>query len=247
MNPVIGLDDIEALAEQLVEGTFGRLFRPPLHPSELVRRLARAMEDHQGCDEAGRLSLPNRYRVFLSPADYAALGSDHQALCRQLSGCLQQLAAQERGRLSGSLTITLQAKANLGAGQVEVRARHVVEPAGRRDTRQVAALTSTAAGASGWTLHCGERVFHLGEPVVRLGRALSNDVILDDARVSRRHAQLRWRQGSYYLSDLGSTYGVAVNGLPLRPGDEVSVADGDQISLAGLVLTASRQVEQLGR
>jgi len=244
---MIGLDNIEALAEQLVEGSFGRLFRPPMHPSELVRRLARAMEDHQVFDEAGQLSLPNEYRVFLSPADSAALGDDRQALCRQLGGCLEQLATQERKRFSGPLTITLHEMADLEAGEVEVQAGHAAEPPVRRDTRQLAVIAPAVTGADGWTLRSGERVYRLGEPVVRLGRGLSNDVILEDARVSRRHAQLRWRQGSYYLSDLGSTFGVAVNDRRLRPGDEVLISDGDRISLAGVVLTACAQRGPLGR
>jgi pSer/pThr/pTyr-binding forkhead associated (FHA) protein len=85
-------------------------------------------------------------------------------------------------------------------------------------------------------LQLGERFFPLGEPVVRLGRALSNDVILDDRRVSRRHAQLRWRTGGYHLSDMGSSGGSTLNGRPLLQGEEAPLADGDVVSLAGLTL-----------
>ena len=67
-----GLDHFEALAEQLVEGTFERLFRPRLHPSEVARRLARAMENGRVTGDTGQLLLPNRYWVFLNPDDFAA-------------------------------------------------------------------------------------------------------------------------------------------------------------------------------
>ena len=47
MRAVNRLDRFETLAEQLVEGTFERLFRTRLHPSDVARRLARALEDGQ--------------------------------------------------------------------------------------------------------------------------------------------------------------------------------------------------------
>jgi len=56
-----------------------------------------------------------------------------------------------------------------------------------------------SAGATGWLLEVGARRLQLGEPVISLGRALDNDVILDDPTVSRYHAQLRWRGERYYL------------------------------------------------
>jgi pSer/pThr/pTyr-binding forkhead associated (FHA) protein len=100
----------------------------------------------------------------------------------------------------------------------------------------VQVVTQSAADAGRWSLQLGERFFALGQPVVRLGRALSNDVILEDRRVSRRHAQLRWRAGGYHLSDMGSSSGSSLNGRLVQPGQEVPLAEGDVISLAGLIL-----------
>jgi pSer/pThr/pTyr-binding forkhead associated (FHA) protein len=80
--------------------------------------------------------------------------------------------------------------------------------------------------------------------VVRLGRALSNDVILDDRRISRSHAQLRWRAGSYHLSDMGSRSGTRLNGRPLGPQDQVPLAAGDVIDLAGVTLTVHADAER---
>jgi Inner membrane component of T3SS, cytoplasmic domain len=57
-----------------------------------------------------------------------------------------------------------------------------------------------------------------------LGRDPRCDVVLGDLGVSRRHAHLRFRDGSWVLQDLESTNGTTVNGTPvgrceLRPGD----------------------------
>ncbi len=134
--------------------------------------------------------------------------------------------------------------ADLGIGQLDVRAAHGTEPGSVDDTQAVKAASPSAADASRWALRLGGRVFPLGEPVVRLGRALSNDVILADRRVSRRHAQLRWRAGNYYLSDMGSRGGTTVNGRPVRQGEELPLNGGDVISLAGVNLIVQQESEQ---
>jgi hypothetical protein len=59
-----------------------------------------------------------------------------------------------------------------------------------------------------------------------LGRHESCDVVLSDPRVSRRHARLVFRDGSWVLQDLQSTNGTTVNGVrvgrcEVRPGDQL--------------------------
>ncbi len=244
MKTVNGLDHFEALAEQLVEGTFERLFRPRLHPSAVARRLARAMEDGRIIADDGQALLPNQYWVFLNPDDFAILNAGDESLRVELMRYLQRLAAEGGARFVGRLRVALHPVADLSVGQVDVRAAHGTEPGDAADTQEVKIARQSAADAGRWYLRLGGRVFPLGEPVVRLGRALSNDVILDDRRVSRRHVQLRWRAGTYYLSDIGSSGGTVVNGRPLHPGEEVPLVAGGVISLAGVVLTVGVEPEQ---
>jgi hypothetical protein len=63
-----------------------------------------------------------------------------------------------------------------------------------------------------------------------LGRHHGCDIRLTDLSVSRRHAQLRFRDGRWILQDLDSTNGTRVNGVrvgrcELRPGDAVEVGE----------------------
>ena len=60
------------------------------------------------------------------------------------------------------------------------------------------------------------------------------DVDLDsddpEAKVSRRHARITFREGQYFLEDLGSTNGTFVNrGKRLLPGTRQPLHDGDEI------------------
>lgn len=232
-----GLDHFEALAEQLVEGTFERLFRPRLHPSQVARYLARAMEDGQLVGDGGQVLLPNQYWIFLNSDDFVAMDAGGETLPAELLRYLERLAAGMKARFSGRLQVALNPIPELESGQLDVRAAHGVDSRELDDTRGVKAFNQSAAAASRWCLQLGGRVFPLGEPVIRLGRALINDVILDDRRVSRRHAQLRWRAGSYHVSDMGSRSGTLINGHLLRQGEELPLAAGDLIDLAGVELT----------
>jgi hypothetical protein len=69
----------------------------------------------------------------------------------------------------------------------------------------------------------------VGPEGVTLGRSRSADITLDDPNVSRTHAEVRPRGGSWVLSDLGSTNGSRVNGRTLngpevlKPGDDIEL------------------------
>jgi len=62
-----------------------------------------------------------------------------------------------------------------------------------------------------------------------------NDVVVPDPSVSARHARLRLAEGIWWLSDLGSVGGSAVDGepvvqqLPLGPGSIVRLGDAELI------------------
>ena len=62
-----------------------------------------------------------------------------------------------------------------------------------------------------------------------IGRSRDCDVVLDDAGISRRHAEIRPGPDGWTVEDLGSTNGVLVNGRsvrgaqPLAPGDRVEL------------------------
>ena len=50
-----------------------------------------------------------------------------------------------------------------------------------------------------------------------IGRAPDNTISFpNDSNISRNHAEIRERDGEYYLTDLGSSNGTLVNGIPLK-------------------------------
>lgn len=65
---------------------------------------------------------------------------------------------------------------------------------------------------------------------LRIGRASDNQLIIDDPKVSRSHAQLEWNGAGYSLRDLGSVNGTFVNGERLTGAPRL-LRDGDEISI----------------
>lgn len=70
--------------------------------------------------------------------------------------------------------------------------------------------------------------FPLGKYTVSIGRRRTNDLCLLDTGISRDHARIEYKDGSYYLVDLGSTNGTFVNGTrvsikKIEPGDVIKI------------------------
>ena len=55
-------------------------------------------------------------------------------------------------------------------------------------------------------------VFSFEQPVISIGRASDNDLVIYNTKVSRKHAELRYQEGEFEISDLSSTGGTYVNG-----------------------------------
>ncbi len=69
-----------------------------------------------------------------------------------------------------------------------------------------------------------------------IGRASSNDVMIDDGRVSRRHALLhRQDDADYYVIDLGSGNGTYLNGR--RVATATRIVDGNTLAIGPATLT----------
>lgn len=94
--------------------------------------------------------------------------------------------------------------------------------------------------ASELWLNLGGREYRLVGKVLRLGRALDNDIVLEDRSCSRYHAMISVTKDGYLLEDLKSRNGIRVNGKPvskayLKDNDEIHIGD-----LAGIFFVKSK-------
>jgi hypothetical protein len=245
------LRNLEAKLGGLVEGAFGRAFRTSVQPVELAHKLAKEMEDNQMVS-VSRVYVPNHYRVYLSPQDREQFASYEPALRKELSDYLLEHARQESFALSTRPQVEFHTDERLDLGEFGIQAQLLAAPG--EEEAKGAEAPAPSAGDFGHTMvyspsHDARRV----EPVddrrrallvgegrrnvlsgsrVVLGRSREADIVLQDANVSRRHAELRREDSGWQIVDLGSTNGIKVNGRrvdsqPLRQGDQITIGVTD--------------------
>jgi hypothetical protein len=239
------LRSIESKIAGLVEGTFSRAFRSEVRPVEIARKLAREMDEHKSMS-ISRIYVPNEYRVFLSPRDRERFVEYEAALADELVGYLLEHARRERLALLARPVVEFETDERLGLGEFGIQTR-VVPPeaeAGREEAHEQSGRTMVYSSAgrvaepleerarsrtdTALVLLDGKRMV-VGPAGVTLGRSRQCDIVVNDSNVSREHAEIRPRGGSWVLRDLGSTNGSSLNGRRidgpevLKPGDEIEL------------------------
>ena len=240
------LRNLESKIAGLVEGTFNRAFRSEVRPVEIARKLAREMEEHKS-SSLSRTYVPNEYRVYLSPRDRERFAGYETALADELAGYLLEHARRERFTLPSRPVIEFETDGRLGLGEFGIQTGVVAPPqeeqapprqaeeSGRTmiysNAERLAEPLEERARTRAETavlLFGGRRVV-VGPAGVTIGRSRQSDIVLDDPNISRQHAEIRPRGGSWVLNDLGSTNGSRLNGRNversevIRPGDEIEL------------------------
>jgi len=86
-------------------------------------------------------------------------------------------------------------------------------------------------------------ILELDKPIVTIGRGNANDLVLNDASVSRFHAVIKSDKESVMIADRGSTNGVILNGR--RIVQETAMKNGD-IALLGRYELRLERVDENG-
>jgi pSer/pThr/pTyr-binding forkhead associated (FHA) protein len=86
-----------------------------------------------------------------------------------------------------------------------------------------------------------DNIVNISKTVFNIGRRVDNDLALEDARVSRQHAQIRYSPDGCILFDLNSTGGTFINNNKVI---QQKLHSGDVISLAGVTLIYGEELQQ---
>jgi len=86
-------------------------------------------------------------------------------------------------------------------------------------------------------------ILELNKPVITVGRGNANDLVLNDASVSRFHAVFKLRDSSIFVADRGSTNGIVLNDEKITK--ETELKNGD-VALLGLYRLRLENVDDKG-
>jgi pSer/pThr/pTyr-binding forkhead associated (FHA) protein len=68
--------------------------------------------------------------------------------------------------------------------------------------------------------------WQLGDKTLVVGRGKNVDVRIEDAEMSKRHFQIEYKNGGYFLRDLNSINGTWIDKIPIT---EIVLTPGDRI------------------
>jgi hypothetical protein len=251
----------ERLMQQAVEGSVRRVFATTIQPVQLAKAAARAMEQSQAIGVYGP-QVPNAYRLRLAPSDLARFADYSATLSHELSRYLADYARERGLRPIAEPRVELVEDTTLRVGSIHAEARFVdlapalqseVETAieGTRQLRladlasaqSAVMVPAAAADAILWLLDgSGER--YALEPqagIVRVGRGVDNDLVLDNQRVSRYHAHLRWMGSNWLVYDLDSTNGTWIDQHRVLSAQPQVLGHGSTLKLGDHELVARLQ------
>jgi FhaA, N-terminal domain/FHA domain len=242
------LRTLETKIAGLVEGAFGRVFRSEVRPVELAHRLGREMESHKTVS-LSRTYVPNEYVVWLSPQDRERYVGVEQAVGDELCAYLLEQARRDRLAMVARPSVEFRTDDHLRLGEFGIQTRRVKiaeDDQPQQDDHghtMIYSASPVAEPAPPPRAHPGRAILEsegkrlvIGTEGAVIGRSRQCDVVLDDANVSRRHAEIRpTADGHWTVADLGSTNGVQINGRQTT--GAATIASGDRLTFGTVEAT----------
>lgn len=242
----INLSEIESRLQSFIEGSLSAASLNK-HKNQIVPLLISSIQKEILQDVSGDLIAPSQLIIFTHPKSYSSWQASLPAL-EDLAVILQDACSQAGIKFLQSPSVSLASAPELGEDEIRVVSvfpqtellseTTAVEP---QASRIVTEDKKTPVNA--FLILDGNHLFNLNQKVVNLGRRGDNQIVFQDPRVSRLHAQLRLVRNKYILFDLNSSGGSFVNGQRIN---QAVLKPGDVISLAGVTIIYGEESTQTG-
>lgn len=227
----------EEKARELFERSISRMLGGSSLLREIARKLVNQVElshfEGQVCDQ---------FWIYTSAAQYESLQGSSTSLEEDLSQFLTRYVEEASFSISGPISVNfiIDNNGNAQGYPLIVPSCSVIRVENTKPMQavKIQSTLDEIRSLDGFLIY-GTKHISLDRPAISIGRHLENDLVIDSKDVSRRHAQIRWRQGRFVIHDLGSKAGIRKNGITiregvLRPGDVISIGASSYIYGEGL-------------
>lgn len=231
------LGRFEKRLEGLFEGAFAKIFKGVVHPVEIAGAMQREAESHKAILAGGRILVPNRYVIDLSPPDHERLAPYAAALAQELAQSQAEHIGEHGWTVYGDVIVEIERGEGLDTGMFRV----IAEVAAQQDQHGQPDPYGQPMGGgydqnpgqpmppSGPRLVSGDgRQYAITMGSTTIGRGEQAQIRLPDVGISRVHVRVDFDGGQVVITDLGSTNGTLVNGqristVVLQPGDMIQL------------------------
>ena len=230
------LEQLEANLQKLVEINLAGMLPGIKLEDRVIQNLAAAIRENIVQEKNDGLLAPNVFTLIVS-TDTSPMWKEQRTI-DTLKNIITTAGREAGLKFVGQPVINISTDDTYSPDEVRVIATHRLEPVAETHGMQniisgISAEESAGVPENAFLIVEGVKVYPLNESVVNIGRRLENQLVIDDPRVSRNHAQLRSIKGRFVLFDLNSTGGTFVNG---QRTSQTVLYPGDVISLAGVAL-----------
>ncbi len=230
------LDQLEANLQKLVEDQLAGILPGLKLEDRVIQHLATALRENVVQHKDEDAIAPNVFTLIVA-TDTSPMWKDQRTI-EALRNIIATAGKDAGLKFTTQPTITITTDDAYSAEEVRVLASHKLEPVAETQGMQTSLYNEEPGEGNNipenaFLIIEGVKVHQLSETVINIGRRLENQLVIDDPRVSRNHAQLRAIKGRFVLFDLNSTGGTFVNG---QRTSQTVLYPGDVISLAGVAL-----------
>ena len=230
------LEQLEAKLQKLVEDQLAGILPGLKLEDRVIQHLATAVRENIVQQKDDSPLAPNVFTLIVA-TETSPMWKEPRTI-DTLKNIIVTAGKDVGLKFIGQPMVTITTDDTYSPEEVRVVASHKLEPLGETQGLQNTSSGSDVAEITGipenaFLIIEVVKVHPLNESVVNIGRRLENQLVIDDPRVSRNHAQLRAIKGRFVLFDLNSTGGTFVNG---QRTSQTVLYPGDVISLAGVAL-----------
>ena len=225
----IQLNEIEKRIQDLIEARLLKFLPQPVSRDWIAQRLADALKANSSTQKLNppEITFPTEFILVVHPSNLE-LWQKEPDLLEGLTTVIHTVATEMGLTLKSAPSMTIASDPSLAIDDLIVRTSKLESVA---ETQNMTTSGEETPVRAGFLIIGGTNVFTLDQAVINLGRRLDNHLVIDDPRISRYHAQIRYVRNHFTIFDLNSTGGTFVNGQRIT---QSILYPGDVISLAGL-------------
>jgi hypothetical protein len=234
------LDELESHLKTLLEINLLKTLPGFKAEDRIYQHLAMAMYKSLRILD-GTIFAPNIYMIIAHPTTINRWNSNNK-LFTGLTEALRTAGEEGGFHFLTPPTVSTTADTNMSIKEIQINALYASENLAETRGMEIESQPNAEVDSipmNAFLMQAGRKIIPLDLPVINIGRRLDNQIVIDDHRVSRTHAQIRGSKGRFTLFDLNSKGGTYVNNQRINSS---FLNPGDMISLAGVKFIFSQDL-----